>query len=158
MIGAVDQYIPGAGLLVLIMVTDEAGEKVDEHANLAEAMMRTSRNVRLYVLGREAVFGQRRQLIEISNPAFDEENLAYVDRGPETCYVEQLQHSPFEKLDHTYSSGYGPYAQSMLVQQTGGKFYLIPDTLNGNVVHREKNFKNNDLYSGGIEPFCLFRR
>ncbi|MCA9217699.1 MAG: hypothetical protein KDB27_31735, partial [Planctomycetales bacterium] len=142
---SIEECSRSSGLLVLIMVTDEAGDSEDESANMAWASEVANKKARIYVLGREALFGRDDQLVTIHDPAPDENELAVVDRGPESCYPEQLQHGPFQKLDHTYSSGFAPYCQSFLVKQTGGRFFMIPDTLDSLTNHTERNFYNEDL-------------
>jgi len=111
----------------LILVTDETGNRKDNVNNL-EATIAVARDARckVYVLGREAVFGYPYAFMRWRHPQTNRPHWLRIDRGPETAFVEQLQINGFRRRHDAFPSGYGPYEQSRLAKETGGIFFLLP--------------------------------
>lgn len=113
--------------MALILVSDESGN-LEENNRYLEVTVRQAMAApcRVYVLGREAVFGYPYAHVRWVHPQTKREYLLPVDRGPETAFIEELQTEGFEKRTDAHPSGFGPYAQSRLAWQTGGIFFLLP--------------------------------
>ncbi len=113
--------------MALILVSDESGN-LEENQRYLETTVRQAiaARCRVYVLGREAVFGYPYAHVRWVHPQTGREHLLPVDRGPETAFIEQLQTEGFERRTDAHPSGFGPYAQSRLAWQTGGIFFLLP--------------------------------
>lgn len=124
--------------MALVLVTDETGEKPDNLAYL-EATIAVAREAkcRVYILGREAVFGYPYAHMKWRHPYTGHVHWLPVDRGPETAFVEQLQTDGFRRRYDAHPSGFGPYGQSRLARETGGIFFALP-SLETNIVRGEK--------------------
>ncbi|MFI4874775.1 MAG: hypothetical protein ACIALR_05540, partial [Blastopirellula sp. JB062] len=81
---------------------------------------------RIYVMGREAMFGYPFGHVRWENPRNGDIHLLPVDRGPETALIEQLQTDGFGRRRDSLTSGYGPYEQVRLAKETGGIFFMLP--------------------------------
>ncbi len=110
--------------ILLITVTDEAGD--DHGTPLDTAIARCRRYGALaYVIGPASPFGKRRGYVPYVAP---EDNKTYqipVDLGPESVVVENVD-IPYWYDGPQYdnlSSGFGPYALSRLVKETGGVYF-----------------------------------
>jgi hypothetical protein len=113
--------------MAFILVTDESGERPDNVAHL-EATIEVARaaRCRVYVLGREAVFGYPYVRFRHKHRQTQRIHWLLADRGPETAFVEQLQTNGFHRRHDAFASGFGSYEQSRLARQTGGIFFLLP--------------------------------
>lgn len=113
--------------MALILVTDESGnaEESDQYLEPTIELALAAR-CRVFVLGREAVFGYPLAHVRWTDAATGREYLLPVDRGPETAFVEQLQTEGFEPRTDAHPSGFGPWTQSRLAWRTGGVFFLLP--------------------------------
>ena len=117
----------GRRQLALILVSDESGDEEDSFQNL-EATLKESRDTRcaIYALGREAVFGYPYVHMHWVDPSTKIDFWLRIDRGPETPRPEQLQIDGFHRRWDAHPSGFGPYEQVRLAQQTGGVFFMLP--------------------------------
>jgi len=117
----------GGRRLALILVTDESGEPEDNLAYL-EATIEQARktNTRIFVLGRESVFGYPYAYFRWVHPQTMRVHWLPVNRGPETAFVEALQIDGFRRRRDAFASGFGPYEQSRMAHQTGGIFFMLP--------------------------------
>ena len=113
--------------LALILVTDESGEPANNDRYL-EAAIREAKSARckIYVLGREAVFGYPYAHIRWRHPQTDRMHWLQIDRGPETGFPEQLQTDGFRRRSDAFSSGFGPYEEARLARETNGIFFMLP--------------------------------
>ncbi|HUY92079.1 MAG TPA: vWA domain-containing protein [Pirellulales bacterium] len=113
--------------MALILVTDESGDEQDNFQNL-EAALKEARDTRckIFSLGREAVFGYPYVHMHWVDPATKIDFWLRIDRGPETPFPEQLQIDGFTRRWDAHPSGFGPYEQVRLAQQTGGVFFMLP--------------------------------
>lgn len=129
--------ISGRRQLAMIVVTDESGDQKSNVALLEAALQEAHQTrCRIYVLGREAVFGYPFAHMRWRNPNGGVHWLP-IDRGPETAFVEQLQTEGFRRRYDAHASGFGPYEQSRLCRETGGIFFMLP-SLETDLVRGEK--------------------
>jgi hypothetical protein len=124
--------------MMLILVADESGERQD-NVNFLEPTIQKARDARcrVYVLGRESVFGYPYVRFRYRHPQTRRIHWLLADRGPETAFVEQLQTNGFRRRHDAFGSGFGPYEQSRLARQTGGIYFLLP-SVEANIVRGEK--------------------
>lgn len=113
--------------LALILVSDESGEP-EETDQYLEATVQHAKAAPcpVYVLGREAAFGQHLARVRWDHPQTGKTHWLPIDRGPESAFIEQLQTDGFGRREDAHPSGFGPYAQSRLAMETGGKFFMLP--------------------------------
>lgn len=111
--------------ILLITVTDEAGD--DYGPTMELAITKCQRyGAKGYVIGPASPFGRRKGLVPYVAKENGQTYQIPVDLGPETVVVENVD-LPFwyEGPQYTYlSSGYGPYALSRLVKETGGVYFM----------------------------------
>lgn len=113
--------------MALILVTDESGEKPNNDAFLEEAIaIAKSANCKVYVLGRESVFGYPYAFIRWRHPQTNRVHWLRIDRGPETGFPEQLQTNGFRRRHDAFSSGFGPYEQTRMARETNAIFFMLP--------------------------------
>ncbi len=124
--------------MVLILVTDESGEREDNWQYLETAIAEAkAARCTIYVLGREAVFGYPLAYMRWEHPQTHDIHWLPVDRGPESAFVEQLQTDGFRRRHDAFPSGFGPYEQCRMARETGGIFFLLP-SLESSLVRGEK--------------------
>ncbi|MCI0357806.1 MAG: VWA domain-containing protein [Planctomycetaceae bacterium] len=124
--------------MALVLVTDESGDQVDNNTNLEKAVAEAkSARCKVFVLGREAVFGYPYAYLSWKHPQTERVHWLQIDRGPETAFVEQLQTNGFHRRYDAHPSGFGSYECARLGQETGGIFFLLP-SLETNLVHGQK--------------------
>ncbi|WP_197442365.1 vWA domain-containing protein [Lignipirellula cremea] len=113
--------------IALIVVTDESGNRQnnDQYLEQALAYAKASKS-RIYVLGREAVFGYPYAHQRWRHPQTKHVHWIKIDRGPETALVENLQTDGFRKRYDAHPAGFGPYEQCRLAKETGGIFFMLP--------------------------------
>lgn len=115
--------------ILIITVTDEAGDDHGTPLDLAIAKCRRYGAV-AYVLGPAAPFGKRRGYVPYVAPEDKKTYYIPVDLGPESVVVENVD-IPFWHDGPQYenlSSGFGPYALSRLVKETGGVYFTTQMT------------------------------
>ncbi len=124
--------------MALVVVTDESGDQVDNNSNLERAIAEAkSAHCKVFVLGREAVFGYPYAFLRWKHPQTERIHWLQIDRGPETAFVEQLQTNGFHRRYDAHPSGFGAYECARLGQETGGIFFLLP-SLETNLVQGQK--------------------
>jgi hypothetical protein len=124
--------------MALVLVTDESGEHEDNARFLEQAIAQAkAARCRIYVLGREAVFGYPYVHMRWVHPQTHRIHWIAVNRGPETGFVEQLQIDGFRRRHDAFPSGFGPYEQCRMARETGGIFFLLP-SLESALVRGEK--------------------
>lgn len=115
--------------ILIITVTDEAGDDHGTPLDLAIAKCRRYGAV-AYVLGPAAPFGKRRGYVPYVAQEDKKTYYLPVDLGPESVVVENVD-IPFWHDGPQYenlSSGFGPYALSRLVKETGGVYFTTQMT------------------------------
>jgi hypothetical protein len=117
----------GQRQMALIVVTDESGDP-KTNVNVLESAITVAKQARcrIYVLGREAVFGYPYALMRWQHPVTLYTHWLPIDRGPETAAVEQLQTNGFYRRIDAHASGFGPYEQARMARETGGVFFMLP--------------------------------
>jgi hypothetical protein len=123
------QRIAAAGdrQMALVLVTDESGDMATNLSQLEQTIaVAKAANCRVYVLGREAIFGYPYAFMRYEHEETRTHHWLRIDRGPETPWPEQLQIDGFHARHDAFPSGFGPYEQSRLARETGGVFFLLP--------------------------------
>ena len=124
--------------MMLILVTDESGERDDNDRYLEAAIAEAKASqCTVYTLGREAVFGYPYAYMRWQHPETKHIHWLPVDRGPETAFVEQLQTNGFHRRHDAFASGFGPYEQTRIVRETNGIFFMLPSK-EASIVRGEK--------------------
>jgi hypothetical protein len=124
--------------MALIILTDESGDHLDNDTQLERALaMAKAAKCKIYVLGREAIFGYPYGHVSWIHPQTGNEHWIQINRGPETAFAEQLQTDGFHRRYDAHPSGFGPYECSRLGRETGGIFFMLP-TLETDLVRGEK--------------------
>lgn len=125
--------------MAMILVTDESGNR-DNNDRFLEQAIATAKaaNCKLYVLGRESVFGYPYAYIRWKHPETQHTHWLQIDRGPETAFPEQLQTDGFRRRHDAFSSGFGPYEQTRMARETNGVFFMLP-SVETNLVGAEKH-------------------
>jgi hypothetical protein len=117
----------GRRQMALVMVTDESGDMTTNISQLEQTIgIAKSLSCKIYVLGRESVFGYPYAHMRYLHPETKTTHWLRIDRGPETPWPEQLQIDGFNRRDDAFPSGFGPYEQSRMARQTGGIFFMLP--------------------------------
>jgi hypothetical protein len=131
--------------MALILVSDESGEH-DDNLQYLEPTVNEAKaaDCRIYVLGREAVFGYPYAHIRWRHPQTNQMHWLSINRGPETGFVEQLQIDGFRRRHDAFSSGFGSYEQTRLARETGGVFFMLP-SVESNLVRGEKRKYELDI-------------
>lgn len=124
--------------MAMILVTDESGNRNNNDAFLEQAIAAAkAADCKLYVLGRESVFGYPYAYIRWKHPETQHTHWLQIDRGPETGFPEQLQTNGFRRRHDAFSSGFGPYEQTRMARETNGVFFMLP-SVETNLVGAEK--------------------
>jgi len=124
--------------MALVVVTDEAGDSATNQQFLEQTIAEArAARCRVYILGREAVFGYPYAHMAWQHPQTKRTHWLPIDRGPETAFVEQLQTDGFHRRYDAHASGFGPYEQTRLARETGGVFFMLP-SIETNLVRGEK--------------------
>jgi len=129
--------------IAIILVTDESGDRDDNETQLEKAIAEAkAAKAKIYVLGREAVFGYPYAYMRWVQPQTQRTHWLQIDRGPETAFVEQLQTDGLHRRWDAFPSGFGPYESTRMGRETGGIFFMLP-SLETNLVRGEK--RNYDM-------------
>ena len=124
--------------MALILVTDESGEQPNNLAYLEDAIaVAQAASCKIYVLGRESVFGYPYAFIRWRHPQTNRMHWLRIDRGPETGFPEQLQTNGFRRRHDAFSSGFGPYEQTRMARETNAIFFMLP-SVESNLVQATK--------------------
>lgn len=111
--------------IMLVVVTDEAGDDFSTHLELSIARCRHY-GAQAYVIGPAATFGRREGFVPYVAPENGQTYQLPVALGPETAMMENVE-LPFwfDGPQYEYvSAGFGPYALSRLVRETGGIYFM----------------------------------
>ena len=129
--------------LLIVLVTDESGDDgdfVEEARQLA-----VNRDVPVYVIGRQSLFGTGHLTIEYRDPVTHDVFWPVIRRGPETADVEALQYDGLHPRWDETPSGFGPYELARLAKDTGGIYFLLPTEESSRVRRREKAYSIETL-------------
>lgn len=114
--------------IMLIVVTDESGDDFDRHVGAIKLMRRYG--AQAYVIGPTAVQGRKKGYVPYVAPEDGRTYQLEVDLGPETAMFDMVD-LPYWYSGPQYkylSSGFGPYALSRLVSETGGVYFTTSMT------------------------------
>lgn len=123
--------------VVIVVITDEAGDDIDRVEETIEACQRAQMPV--YVIGVPAPFGEQESSVKWTDPdILDAPTVpAVVNQGPESLVYERVAAScRLRPVLDTYAarralfpppvdSGFGPYGLTMLSRETGGIFFAV---------------------------------
>ena len=124
--------------MAMILVTDESGDRQNNDGYLEQAIaIAKAAKCKVYVLGRESVFGYPYAYIRWPHPQTKRVHWLQIDRGPETGFPEQLQTDGFRRRHDAFSSGFGPYEQTRMARETNGIFFMLP-SVETNLVGAQK--------------------
>lgn len=113
--------------MAVILVSDESGDPANNAVYLEQAIaVAKAARCRIYVLGRESVFGYPYAFFRWRHPQTNRIHWLPMDRGPETGFPEQLQTNGFRRRHDAFSSGFGPYEQARMARETNGIFFMLP--------------------------------
>ncbi len=129
--------------LLIVLVTDESGDDGDFVEEARQAAV--SRDVPIYVIGRQALFGHRKLSIDYTDPVTKDVYRVHIDRGPETADFEALQWDGLHTRWDEQPSGFAPYELARLAKDTGGIYFLLPSEEGLRIVKREKAYSINAL-------------
>lgn len=122
----------GGRQLAVIVLCDESGDDGEDGLLEPTIQMAKEANCRIYCLGREACFGYPYIYKSWTwvNPDDPKDKIPGIwlpmRLGPETAFVEQLQHNGLWRRHDYQSSGFGGYEQVRLCRETGGIFFILP--------------------------------
>jgi len=111
--------------IMIITVTDESGDDYEKSLELSIARAKHY-GAKVYVIGPSAVFGRRTGFVPYRAPENGKMYRLPVDIGPESVVISQVP-LPFWFNGPQYeylSSGFGPYALTRLVRETGGVYFM----------------------------------
>ncbi|HEY2155164.1 MAG TPA: vWA domain-containing protein, partial [Isosphaeraceae bacterium] len=129
--------------LLIVLVTDESG---DDGGYIEEARQAAvSKNVPIYVIGRQSLFGYPFARILYVDPVTKDRYWPLIRRGPETADVEMLQYDGLHERWDEQPSGFAPYELARLAKDSGGIYFLLPSEENMRVRQREKAYSIKDL-------------
>ncbi len=129
--------------LLIVLVTDESG---DDGAFVEEARQAAvSREVPIYIIGRQALFGTSNLRIDYTDPVTKDVYWVDIQRGPETADVEALQYDGIHPRWDEQPSGFAPYELARLAKDTGGIYFLLPSEEGMRVKRREKAYSMSTL-------------
>jgi hypothetical protein len=129
--------------LLIVLVTDESG---DDGGYIEEAHQAVvSKNVPVYVIGRQSLFGAERAHLEYRDPVTKDIYWPWIRRGPETAGVELLQWDGLHDRWDEQPSGFAPYELARISKDSGGIYFLLPSEENMRVRTREKAYRIADL-------------
>ncbi len=110
--------------LLIVLVTDESGDDGDFVEEARQAAV--SRDVPIYVIGRQSLFGTGRLTILYTDPVTKDTFWVGIRRGPETADLEALQYDGLHHRWDELPSGFAPYELARLSKDTGGIYFLLP--------------------------------
>lgn len=117
--------------MVTIVVTDESpsdarDDDVKDYGQIEEAIQACRKaKVPVYVLGREAVFGNAYSRLRWVDPVFRLNHWIRINSGPDTANPERLNWNGFSTHKGHVLSGFGPYSQERLCEATDGGFFAL---------------------------------
>ena len=142
-IGRYNNLISDERKLLIVLVTDESGDDgdyVEEARQLA-----VNRDVPIYVIGRQALFGTGHLTLEYHDPVTNDVFWVGIRRGPETADLEALQYDGLHNRWDEIPSGFAPYELARLAKDSGGIYFLLPSEEGLRIRRREKAYSIETL-------------
>jgi hypothetical protein len=110
--------------LLIVLVTDESGDDGDDIEEARQALK--SRNVPLYVIGRQSIFGFPFAHHLYEDKTTKDVYFPVIRRGPESADVEMYQWDGLYERWDEQPSGFAPYELARLTKESGGIYFLLP--------------------------------
>jgi hypothetical protein len=129
--------------LLIVLVTDESGDDGDYVEEARQAAV--SREVPIYVIGRQSLFGTGHLTINYTDPVTKDTFWVGIRRGPETAAEEALQYDGIHIRWEETPSGFGPYELARLAKDSGGIYFLLPSEEGLRIHRREKAYSIETL-------------
>ncbi len=129
--------------LLIVLVTDESGDDGDYVEEARQAAV--NRDVPIYVIGRQSLFGTGHLTILYTDPVTKDTFWVGIRRGPETADVEALQYDGLHIRWDELPSGFAPYELARLAKDSGGIYFLLPSEEGLRIKRREKAYSIETL-------------
>lgn len=131
--------------LLIVLVTDESSDDGDYIENARQTAV--SRNVPIYIIGRQSLFGRADVTLPYRDPVTGDMYWPTIKRGPETAALECLQYDGLHGRWDEQPSGFAPYELARLTKDTGGIYFLLPseEELRAQIHQREKAYSMQTL-------------
>jgi hypothetical protein len=127
--------------VLIVLVTDESG---DDGADVEEARQALKRrNVPLYVIGHQSLFGYSFAHHRYEDPVDIYHPL--IRRGPETADLEIYQWDGLYERWDEQPSGFAPYELARLTKESGGIYFVLPSEEFMRIRHREQAYSITQL-------------
>ena len=132
------RYVTDERRVMIILVTDESGDDGSRVEEARQALL--SREMPLYVIGRQSLFGYDRAHLRYEDPITHDIYWPPIKRGPETPGAECLQWDGLHERRDEQPSGFAPYELARLVKDSGGIYFLLPSEEEMRGSQREKKY------------------
>ncbi len=142
-IGHYNNLISDDRKLLIVLVTDESGDDGDYVEEARQAAV--SRDVPVYVIGRQALFGTGHLTIQYTDPVTKDVFWVGIRRGPETADLEALQYDGLHRRWDELPSGFAPYELARLAKDSAGIYFLLPSEEELRIHRREKAYSIQTL-------------
>jgi hypothetical protein len=129
--------------LLIVLVTDESGDDGEFVEEARQAAV--SREVPIYIIGRQALFGTDHLRLGYTDPVTKDFFWVGIKRGPETADVEALQYDGIHRRWDEVPSGFAPYELARLAKDSGGIYFLLPSEEELRIKRREKAYSIETL-------------
>jgi hypothetical protein len=129
--------------LLIVLVTDESGDDGDFIEEARQAAV--SREVPIYIIGRQALFGTDHLTLGYTDPVTKDFFWVGIKRGPETADVEAFQYDGIHRRWDEVPSGFAPYELARLAKDSGGIYFLLPSEEGLRIKRREKAYSIETL-------------
>lgn len=124
--------------LLIVLVTDESGDDGDFVEEARQVAV--NREVPIYVIGRQSLFGTGHLTIAYTDPVTKDVYWVGIHRGPETADLESLQYDGIHPRWDEQPSGFAPYELARLAKDTAGIYFLLPSEEGLRIKKREKAY------------------
>jgi hypothetical protein len=129
--------------LLIVLVTDESGDDGEYVEEARQAAV--SREVPIYIIGRQALFGTDHLTLGYTDPVTKDFFWVGIKRGPETADVEALQYDGIHRRWDEVPSGFAPYELARLAKESGGIYFLLPSEEGLRIKRRERAYSIDTL-------------
>ena len=137
------RYLDDDRGLMIVLVTDESGDDGNLVEEARQALL--SRDVPLYVVGRQSLFGYGRAHLRYEDPVTHDIYWPAIRRGPESPGAESLQWDGLHERRDEQPSGFAPYELGRLVRDTGGIYFILPTEEGMRARQREQKYSMTTL-------------
>ena len=129
--------------VMIVLVTDESG---DDGADVEEARQALKRrNIPLYVIGRQSLFGYPYAHHRFEDPVTHDVYHPLIRRGPETADLELYQWDGLYDRWDEQPSGFASYELARLTKESGGIYFVLPSEEFMRIRQREQAYSITQL-------------